>query len=63
MHERLSVFDYGNQSTVGCLLNFLFHMETIKRTVEVHAPVSDFYAQWTRFEAFPDGNAHRRHPW
>lgn len=29
-------------------------METIKRSIEVHAPVSDVYAQWTRFEAFPE---------
>jgi uncharacterized membrane protein len=29
-------------------------METIKKTIEVHAPVSDVYAQWTRFEAFPE---------
>jgi len=29
-------------------------METIKKTIEVHAPVSDVYSRWTRFEAFPE---------
>lgn len=29
-------------------------METIKKTIEVHAPLSDVYRQWTRFESFPD---------
>jgi len=28
-------------------------MESIKRSVEVHAPVEEAYAQWTRVEEFP----------
>jgi uncharacterized membrane protein len=28
-------------------------METIKKTIEVHAPLGDVYSQWTRFEEFP----------
>jgi uncharacterized membrane protein len=29
-------------------------METIKKSIEIQAPVSDVYAQWTRFEDFPE---------
>jgi len=29
-------------------------METITKSIEVGAPVSEVYAQWTRFEKFPD---------
>src|SRR6266496_2896791 len=29
-------------------------METIEKTIEVRAPISDVYARWTRFEEFPE---------
>jgi uncharacterized membrane protein len=29
-------------------------METIEKTIEVRAPISDVYSQWTRFEEFPE---------
>src|SRR6266498_1456281 len=28
-------------------------MESIKKSIEVRAPISDVYSQWTRFEDFP----------
>src|ERR1043166_4810720 len=29
-------------------------MRTIKKTIEVHAPIADVYSKWTHFEAFPE---------